>query len=65
MRHLKQTTRSWLIFAGIVILVLSLSPLKFRARMLMGKAGVFVALLGLVLILLGKHRPKKRDAENR
>ncbi len=64
MRHLKRTTRSWLIFAGIIVLVLSLSLLKFRARMLMGKAGVFVALLGLVLILLGKHKPKKRDAEN-
>ena len=64
MRRLKPTTRSWLIFAGIVVLVLALPMLKFRALMVLGKAGVFVALLGLVLILLGKYKPKKRDAEN-
>jgi len=63
MRRLKPTTRSWLIFAGIIVLIFSLSLLKFRFRMLMGKAGIFVAIIGLLLILLGKLKPKKRDAE--
>ena len=63
MRRLKPTTRSWLIFAGIIVLIFSLSLLKFRFRMLMGKAGIFVAVLGLLLILLGKLKPKKRDAK--
>ena len=63
MRHLKPTTRSWLIFAGLVVLALALPMLKIRAWMVMGKLGVFVALLGLVLILLGKYKPKKQDTE--
>lgn len=63
MRRLKPTTRSWLIFAGIIVLILSLSLLKFRFRMLMGKAGIFVAIIGLLLIFLGKLKPKKRDAK--
>ncbi len=63
MRRLKPTTRSWLIFAGIIVLILSLGLLKFRFRMLMGKAGIFVAVIGLLLILLGKLKPKKRDAK--
>ena len=65
MRRLKSTTRSWLIFAGLVVLALALPMLKIRAWMLMGKLAVFVALLGVALILLGKYKPKKRDAENR
>ncbi len=63
MRRLRPTTRSWLIFAGIIVLILSLSLLKFRFRMLMGKAGFFVAMIGVLPILLGKLKPKKRDAE--
>ena len=63
MRRLKPTTRSWLIFAGIIVLVLALPMLKFRALMVMGKAGGFVALLGLALILLGKYKRKEGDAE--
>ena len=64
MRRLKPTTRSWLIFAGVIVLIFSLSLLQFRFRMLMGRAGIYVAILGLLLILLGKLKPKKkRDTE--
>ncbi len=65
MRHLKfkSTTRGWLIFAGIIVLVLALPMLKIRALMVMGKAGGFVALLGLALVLLGKYKRKERDTK--
>ena len=49
-----------MIFAGVIVLIFSLGLLQFRFRMLMGRAGIYVAILGLLLILLGKLRPKKK-----
>ena len=57
--------RPWLVFAGIVILILSLSLLRIRFLMAMGRLGIPVALTGVLLILLGRRSWKKGDVENR
>jgi len=60
----RSRTRGWLIFGGIVIMLLSLSLMKFWMRVLFSRMGLPLLLIGGVIFVLGlmgkRERGKKR-----
>jgi len=60
----KARYRWWLIFAGIVLVLLALPLLRFRMRVLLSKMGVVILLLGAALVVLGRLGKKKQESES-
>ena len=56
----KSRTRGWLIFAGIVVMLLSLGMMKFWVRVLFSKMGFPLLLVGGAIVLLGLLGKRKR-----
>ena len=53
--------RGWLIFAGIIVVVLALPLLRIRFLMGMGKMAPFLLLIGLAIFALGVVGKKRKQ----
>ena len=63
MARKRSETRNWLLFAGIIVLVLALGCLPAKIYMLKGKMLMPLLILAAVLILLAKL--KRTDKEGK
>ena len=63
MKPVGSKTRGWLIFSGIVILILALPLLRIRVWWMLRHLAIPVALIGLCLLALARFVPRKKKED--